>query len=578
MSGINPRSSWPTITSLQTIRSAQHRPRSVHKLTGSLLLPLHRRLSTTPSTAPIIPAALPVVRINPFNTYYHRVFSTSSRTMSDLPLFRELTAPNGTKWNQPLGLFINNEFVKSKSGSTLSSISPIDDKEITTLYAAEEADVDEAVKAARAAFHDSAWADITPEQRGRLIHKLADLIEQHSDTLAAIDTWDMGKPLSVMKEVDMPESISTFRYYAGWADKISGKTLNIGPQKLVYTLHQPVGVCGQIIPWNYPFIMASWKLGPALACGNTIVMKTAEQSPLSVLFFCQLIKEAGFPPGVVNVLTGYGRTAGHAIAAHPNIDKIAFTGSTNTARDIMKTASVNLKNITLETGGKSPMLVFDDADIDQAVKWGHIGIMSNSGQVCCATSRILVQESIYEKFIDLFNQYTKKISVLGDPFSGDTTHGPQVSRQQYERVLAYVEKGKKDGAILVSGGEHPEVNFVAPTIFRDVEDHHVIYQEEVFGPFVVIGKFKTEEEGVKRANATTYGLGAAVFTKDIARAHKVAAKIDSGMVWINSSNDSHFAVPFGGVKQSGIGRECGEYALDSYTTPKAVFVDLGTVL
>lgn len=334
--------------------------------------------------------------------------------------------------------------------------------------------------------------------------------------------------------------------------------------------------------------MAAWKLGPALACGNTIVMKTAEQSPLSVLYLAQLIKDAGFPPGVFNVVSGYGKTAGTAVSSHLDIDKIAFTGSTQTAREIMKSAAINLKNITLETGGKSPMVVFDDADIDQAVKWAHIGIMSsysqplhppphtdictgNSGQVCCATSRILVHESVYDDFIDQFNKYTKKISVLGDPFSEETNHGPQVSKQQYERVLAYVEKGKKDGAVLVSGGDHPELNFVAPTIFKDVEDHHVIFQEEVFGPFVVIGKFSSEEEAIKRANSTSYGLGAAVFTKNVARAHKVAAKIDSGMVWINSSNDSHFAVPFGGVKQSGIGRECGEYALDSYTVTKAVF-------
>lgn len=317
--------------------------------------------------------------------------------MSSLPLFKDLTAPNGHKIHQPLGLFINNEFVPSKSGATLPSITPIDESTVTDVYAAESADVDLAVSAARAAFEHPSWTDITPAARGQLLHKLADLIEEHSLTLATLDTWDMGKPISVTRELDLDETISTFRYYAGWADKISGKTLNIGPEKLVYTLHHPIGVCGQIIPWNYPLAMASWKLGPALATGNTVVLKSAEQSPLSVLYLGKLIKEAGFPPGVVNILSGYGKTGGAALAGHRGVDKIAFTGSTETAKAIMKAAAVNLKNITLETGGKSPLVVFEDADLEQAVKWGHIGIMSNSGQVCCATSRILLQESIYDK-------------------------------------------------------------------------------------------------------------------------------------------------------------------------------------
>jgi aldehyde dehydrogenase (NAD+) len=279
----------------------------------------------------------------------------------------------------------------------------------------------------------------------------------------------MGKPLSVTKTEDLGESISTLRYYAGWADKITGKTIDVGPSKLVYTLHQPIGVCGQIIPWNYPLMMAAWKLGPALATGNTVVLKSAEQSPLSVLYLGQLIKEAGFPLGVVNILSGYGKTCGAAIASHEDIDKVAFTGSTLTGRAIMKAASVNLKNITIETGGKSPLLIFDDADIEQAVKWAHIGIMSNAGQVCCATSRILVQENVYEEFTQKFAEYTKTTSVVGDPFSEDTSHGPQVSKLQYERVMSYVEQGKAEGAKLVLGGTTPGGNFVTPTIFKDVQ-------------------------------------------------------------------------------------------------------------
>jgi aldehyde dehydrogenase (NAD+) len=306
-------------------------------------------------------------------------------------------------------------------------------------------------------------------------------VEKNLEILATLDTWDVGKPLSVTKTEDLGESISTFRYYAGWADKIGGKTIDVGPSKLVYTLHQPIGVCGQIVPWNYPLMMAAWKLGPALATGNTVVLKSAEQSPLSVLYLGSLIKEAGFPPGVVNIISGYGRTAGAAIASHPDVDKIAFTGSTQTGSAIMKAAAVNLKNITLETGGKSPLLIFDDADIDQAVKWAHIGIMSNAGQICSATSRILVQEGVYDEFVDRFAEYTKTTSVIGDPFNEDTSHGPQVSRQQYERIMSFVEKGKAEGAKLVLGGTTPGGNFVQPTIFKDVSVMPPITHPEVAG-------------------------------------------------------------------------------------------------
>ncbi|KAL7273391.1 mitochondrial aldehyde dehydrogenase [Rhizina undulata] len=497
-----------------------------------------------------------------------------------LPLFKELTAPNGRTYKQPLGLFINNEFVKSKLGGTLTSVNPSDESVITELYAADSADVDAAVIAARTAFEGPTWADITPADRGHLLYKLAGLVEMHTETLATIETWDMGKPYTVARDEDLSEVINVLRFYGGFSDKIYGRTIDVGPDKLAYTLHQPVGVCGQIIPWNYPLAMAAWKLGPALACGNTVILKSAEQTPLSVLYFAQLIKEAGFPPGVVNILTGYGKTAGAAIAAHEGIDKIAFTGSTATARAIMKAASINLKNITLETGGKSPLIIFDDADLDQAVKWGHIGIMSNMGQICSATSRILVQESIYEKFIESFKTHTQMVSVIGDPFAEDTFQGPQVTKQQYERVMQYIEAGKAEGATLVCGGaKHGDKGyFIAPTVFADIEHHYKINQEEIFGPVVTIDKFKTQEEAIKKANGTCYGLGAAVFTQDITKAHRVAAKIECGMIWINSSNDSHYGIPFGGVKQSGIGRELGEYALAAYTNAKAVHVNLGARL
>jgi aldehyde dehydrogenase (NAD(P)+) len=328
--------------------------------------------------------------------------------------------------------------------------------------------------------------------------------------------------------------------------------------------------------------MAAWKLGPALACGNTVVLKPAEQTPLSILHLATLIVKAGFPPGVVNVTNGFGKVAGQALASHMGVDKVAFTGSTATGKHIMKTASVNMKNITLETGGKSPLLVFADADVEQAAKWAHIGVMSNMGQICTATSRILVHESVHEDFVAQFREVIKSTSKVGDPFAEDTFQGPQVTREQYDRVLGFVESGRSEGATLASGGKPCPQNgkgyFIEPTVFTDVKDSMKIYREEVFGPFVVIATFKTEDEAVRMANDTTYGLGAALFSQNLELAHRVAARIDSGMVWINSSNDSDVRVPFGGVKQSGIGRELGEAGLAAYTQTKAIHVNLGQKL
>ncbi|KAI9749949.1 MAG: mitochondrial aldehyde dehydrogenase [Lichina confinis] len=340
--------------------------------------------------------------------------------------------------------------------------------------------------------------------------------------------------------------------------------------------------------------MAAWKLGPALACGNTVVLKAAEQTPLSILYLAPLIKEAGFPAGVVNILNGEGRTAGAAIASHTGIDKIAFTGSTATGREIMKMAAINLKDITLETGGKSPLLIFEDADLDQAIKWSHYGIMSNMGQICTATSRIFVHEGIFDRFLDRFKQHIKSVSKLGDPFDEDTFQGPQVSKAQYERVRAYIESGVSEGAAVAFGGldgaaakessaaeeEEDEGQtsgkgyFIPPTVFTNVTDSMKIYREEIFGPVAVVSSFGDEDDVIRRANDTIYGLSSAVFTRDLARAHRVARKLESGTVWINSSQDGDIRVPFGGVKQSGIGRELGEAALAAYTSVKAVHVNL----
>ncbi|OAQ62186.2 retinal dehydrogenase 2 [Pochonia chlamydosporia 170] len=477
----------------------------------------------------------------------------------------ELTAPNGVKYSQPTGLFINNEFVYSKSGQTITSIDPATEKDIATVQAAGPEDVDAAVKAAHAALKHPSWKQMPVSDRGKLMSRLADR-KTYAEALG----------------VDLEETIGTFRYYSGWADKISGQTISTTHQKFAYTLRQPIGVVGQIIPWNYPLSMASWKLGPALACGNTVVIKAAEQTPLSILVLAQLIKEVGFPPGVVNVVNGYGKDGGAALVEHPLVDKVAFTGSTATARHIMRMASATLKNITLETGGKSPLLVFADSDLEQAVKWSHLGIMSNQGQICTATSRILVEDSIYDKFVDQFVQQTKTVSKVGDQWSEDTYQGPQVSKVQYERVLEYVEAGKAEGARLMSGGKPLDVNtkgfFVEPTIFTEVKDSMRIYREEIFGPVVVISRFTSEEDAIARANDSTYGLGAAVFTKDLERAHRVASEIEAGMVWVNSSNDGDPKIPFGGVKQSGIGRELGEAGLEAYSQVKAVHINMGNRL
>jgi len=498
-------------------------------------------------------------------------------------LFVELTAPNGRKYSQPRGLFINNEFVKSRSGETITSINPSDESEITSVYAAGPEDINDAVTAARKAFQNPAWRDMDTNARADLLFRFAQLIEEHKETLATIETWDNGKPYSVSLNDDLGEVVGTIKYYAGWANKIHGQVIDTSPLKLAYTVREPLGVCGQIIPWNFPLAMAAWKLGPALCTGNTVVLKAAEQTPLSILYLGTLVKEAGFPPGVVNIVNGEGRKAGAALAQHAGVDKIAFTGSTATGKEIMKMAAVTMKNITLETGGKSPLVVFDDADLEQAVKWTHVGIMYNQGQVCTATSRVLVHEDIYETFIESFKDHVKATSVVGDPFHDDTFQGPQVTKAQFERVLSFIESGKSEGATLVAGGEaYKNVGgkgfFISPTIFTNVKDDMKIYREEVFGPFVVISSFKTEDEAIGRANDTTYGLGAAVFTQNITKAHRVARRIEAGMVWINSSNDSDIRVPFGGVKQSGIGRELGEAGLEAYTNKKAVHVNLGTRL
>jgi aldehyde dehydrogenase (NAD+) len=396
--------------------------------------------------------------------------------------------------------------VKGVEGKTFETINPSNEKVITSVYEASEKDVDIAVKAARAAF-EGAWKQVTPSDRGRMLTKLADLFERDMDTIAAIEALDNGKAVTMAK-VDIANAAGCLRYYGGWADKITGQTIDTNPETLSYTRHEAVGVCGQIIPWNFPILMWAWKIGPAIATGNTVVMKTAEQTPLSGLYASKLIVEAGFPPGVINVISGFGRVAGAAISSHMDIDKVAFTGSTLVGRMIMQAAAKsNLKKVTLELGGKSPNIVFEDADIDNAISWANFGIFFNHGQCCCAGSRLLVQESIHDKFVARFKERAEQ-NKLGNPFEGDTFQGPQVSQLQFDRIMEYINHGKKEGATVALGGERhgSEGYFIQPTVFTDVHPDMKIAQEEIFGPVIAVTKFKDEADAIRIANNTSYGM------------------------------------------------------------------------
>ncbi|KAI1460638.1 aldehyde dehydrogenase [Annulohypoxylon moriforme] len=489
-----------------------------------------------------------------------------------------LEAPNGIKWSQPLGLFINNEYVNSSEGKTIPSINPVTEKEICAPQAATASDVDTAVKAARAAFKHASWKKLTGRERAALLHKLADLVERDGDVLATIDVVDNGKTYATARYFEVPWAADVLRYYAGWADKMYGQTADCGPDRVAYTVKVPVGVVGSIIPWNLNTAFVGMKIGPALACGNTVVLKASEACPLSVLYIAKLIKEAGFPPGVVNIINGYGTEAGAALASHTDVDKVSFTGSTATGKQILKLAASNLKGVTLETGGKSPAIVFDDADLDNAVSWTHSGVMRYAGQMCFANSRVFVQEGVYEAFLAKFKEQVSHVSVLGDPFEQTTYQGPQVSRVQYEKVLGYIRGAREEGATIYMGGEpvsRDEKNlYVQPTVFTDVKPGMTVYREEIFGPCVAIIPFKTEEEVLEMANDTAYGLSSCVFTSNIARAHRVANGIEAGMVYINSSSAPDIRLPFGGTKQSGIGAENGEEGLMPYYHTKAIYINL----
>ncbi|KAF7562438.1 hypothetical protein G7046_g1725 [Stylonectria norvegica] len=480
----------------------------------------------------------------------------------------ELKTPVTGVYQQPIGLFINGEWVESVDKKRFEVINPATEEVITSVAEGNEKDIDLAVSAARKAF-DTTWKLVTPQGRGLLLLKLADLAEENKEILAAVESLDNGKSINNARG-DVGAVIGCLRYYAGWADKIEGKTIDIAPDMFHYTRSEPIGVCGQVIPWNFPLLMFAWKIGPALATGNCVIMKTAEQTPLSGLVFTELIRQAGFPAGVFNLVSGFGKTAGAALASHMDVDKIAFTGSTVVGRQIMKAAaSSNLKKVTLELGGKSPNIVFDDADIEEAISWVNFGIYYNHGQCCCAGTRIFVQEGIYDKFLQAFKKRAAENKV-GDPFAEDTFQGPQVSQLQYDRIMSYIQSGKEEGAIVETGGErHGDKGyFIQPTIFSNVRGDMKIMQEEIFGPVCAISKFKDEQEVIDLAHDTNYGLAAAVHTSSLNTAIRVSNALKAGTVWVNCYNMLHHQLPFGGYKESGIGRELGEAALANYTQNK----------
>ncbi|XP_055327230.1 aldehyde dehydrogenase, mitochondrial-like [Paramacrobiotus metropolitanus] len=472
-------------------------------------------------------------------------------------------------------IFINNEWHNASSGKTFETVNPSTGVKITDIAAGDKRDVDKAVKAAKDAFKlGSPWRRIDASQRGLLLNRLADLIERDRNYLASLETLDNGKTYANSMAVDLELTIRCYRYYAGWADKNHGKTIPLDGNFFSYTRHEPVGVVGQIIPWNFPLLMQAWKLGPALAMGNTVVMKPAEQTPLTALYVAQLIAEAGFPAGVVNIVPGLGESAGAAVSSHPELDKVAFTGSTEVGRKVMVAAAEsNLKRVTLELGGKSPTIVFADSDLDNALAQTHEGLFFNHGQCCCAGSRTFVEGKIYDQFVERAADLAKK-RVVGNPFDAQTAQGPQIDQEQFDKILGLIESGKKEGAKLIAGGKrHGDRGyFIAPTVFSDVKDNMRIAVEEIFGPVQQLLRFDNMDELVERANNTIYGLAASVMTKDLDKALYLSSALRAGTVWINCHNALGSQAPFGGFKQSGIGRELGEYALEAYSEVKTVTI------
>ncbi len=477
-------------------------------------------------------------------------------------------------------LFINNEFVDAADGSTFEVLNPYDNSLLANVAEAKQEDVDRAVKAARDAF--PAWSAISPSDKGLLISKLADAIEADRDNLALIETLDTGHPIKDTRNLDVARTVATFRYFAGMPDKNEGTVIPVDTGFLNYVTRVPVGVVGQIVPWNFPLMFTSWKLGPALAAGNTVVMKQAELTPLSTLRIAELAREVGFPAGVINIVPGFGHVAGQHLAEHKDVNKISFTGSTATGRKIVEASAGNLKRVQLELGGKGANIIFEDANIDAAVGGSAFAIFHNQGQACIAGSRLLLHESIADEFLEKFMTLANSIK-LGNPLDPTTEMGPLTSKMHQERVLSFCEVAKQQGGEIILGGKTPAAEelqqgcFVEPTIVRAKANDRVS-QEEVFGPFAVVSTFSSDEEVLDIANNSTYGLGGGLWTNNLRRAHVMARSMEAGMVWINCYKRFHPGSPFGGIKDSGYGREMGHFAMHEYTEPKSVWVNIDAKL
>jgi acyl-CoA reductase-like NAD-dependent aldehyde dehydrogenase len=474
-------------------------------------------------------------------------------------------------------LLINNEWRAAASGHTMEVVNPATEEVIAQVPSAGGADLDAAVQAARAAL-DGPWGQMSARERGRLVRKLGDRLLERADEVARLETLHNGKPISESRHIEIPASAECFEYYGGWSDKVMGETIPVKGNHLTYTLREPIGVVAAIVPWNFPLLLASWKVAPALACGNTVILKPASQTPLTALALAEIAVEVGLPPGVLNVLTGPGAQLGQAIVEHPGIDKIAFTGDTSTGRGIMRGAAGSLKKITLELGGKSPNIVLADADLDAAIRGATIGIFYGKGEVCAAGSRLLVDHAIKTEFIDKLAARARKMTA-GDPMDPRTRFGALSSKKQLDTVLRYIESGNQEGATLVAGGARTDIGtgkgyFVQPTVFADVRPEMTIAREEIFGPVLAAIEFADIDDAIARANDTPYGLAAGVWTRDIKKAHYIARKLQAGTVWINTYNVYDTAAPFGGYKQSGFGREMSAHALEHYTQVKSVWVDL----
>ncbi len=479
----------------------------------------------------------------------------------------------------PHQLFINGDFVDARSGETFATINPATEEKITDVASAGVEDVDAAVKAARAQLEaGSEWQKMKPRDRAKVMWRLADILTARAEEIGRIETIDNGKPIFESQYVDTPAAAECLYYFAGWSGKVTGETIPVSDGAFTYTLREPIGVVGAITPWNFPLMLAVWKIAPALACGNTVVIKPASNTSLSLLKFAEYAKEAGLPAGVLNVIPGRGSVVGNAIVDHPGVDAIAFTGSTEVGKQLMARAAKTLKKVSLELGGKSPNIVFADADLDAAAKGALNAIFYGKGEVCAAGSRLLVEEAAHEELMAKVIDRANKM-VAGDPLHPKTRLGAIVSKEQMETVLSYIEAGKSEGAKLVAGGERADIGtgkgyFVKPTIFDDVQVDHRISREEIFGPVLATLKFKDADDAVKIGNSTVYGLAAAVWTRDVSKAHRVARAIKAGTVWVNTYNLYDPALPFGGFKESGFGRDQGRDALEKYTQTKSVWVNL----